>query len=191
MTTPEDPPLQANGPTNGSDSEHVPTTDDEVNRLRQECERLTQEAAEFKDRYLRAAAELENVRRRADRERADLLKYGAESLLRDVLPALDSFERALPDDDKMAPASTAPERPFYDGLLMVKRHLIDALRKNGLEPVEARGTLFDPNIHQAVQRVESADVKEDTVGDEYSRGYRLHGRLIRPAMVSVLTPTTG
>lgn len=130
------------------------------------------------------------MRRRMERERTDLAKYALESTFKDFLPALDSLEKALPESGEAAPRPNGGEDPsYYDGMVMVKKQLLDTFKKHGLETIRAKGVPFDPNLHQAIQRVESSDVKRDTVGDEYAAGYSLNGRLLRPAMVSVLTPS--
>jgi molecular chaperone GrpE len=157
-----------------------------------EIERLVRDAADLKDKYLRSMAEMENVRRRAEREKADLIKYGLENVFKDLLPVLDSLEKALPEGGAPKPeggnggASSAAS--YLEGMLMVKKQLLDVIRKHGLEPIPAQGAPFDPNLHQAIQRVDSDQVKTETVGSEFARGYMLNGRLLRPAMVSVLTP---
>jgi molecular chaperone GrpE len=148
---------------------------------------LEQEITELKDKYIRVHAEMENMRRRQERERADLLKYGLENVFKDLLPVLDSLEKALPEGaDRVA--DQINEAAYYDGMMMVKKQLLEVCRKHGLEAVEAANAPFDPNLHQAIQRLESSEVNVDTVANEFARGYQLHGRLLRPAMVSVLTP---
>jgi molecular chaperone GrpE len=152
-----------------------------------EIEKLTQDLADTKDKYVRTVAEMENMRRRMERERGDLVKYALENILKDMLPTLDSLEKALPDSPD-SKSSSSSEEGYYAGMLMVKKQLVEVLRKHGLEAIHAKGEAFDPNLHQAIQRVESSDVEKDLVGDEYARGYTLHGRLLRPAIVSVLSP---
>jgi molecular chaperone GrpE len=152
-------------------------------------DRLSQELAEVKDKYVRTVAEMENMRRRMDRERGDLVKFALEHILKDLLPTLDSLEKALPDSQTGEDRGASPaDSGYYTGMLMVKKQLLEVLRKHGLEAIQAKGEIFDPNLHQAIQRVESNQVDKDVVGDEYARGYTLHGRLLRPAMVSVLSP---
>lgn len=168
-------------PTNPPDSaEERPASPDQ--------EKLAQEAADLKDKYVRAVAEMENMRRRMERERTDLIKYGLENVFKDFLPVLDSLEKAMPESDAGKNANGAANASYIEGMVMVKKQLMDVFRRHGLEPITARGAAFDPNLHQAIQRVESPDVEVDTVGDEFARGYMLNGRLLRPAMVSVLTP---
>lgn len=145
---------------------------------------LEDELGQYKDRYMRAVAEMENVRRRSEKERLDLSKYALEGMCRDLLPVLDSFEQAIGADNTEAET----DKSFYSGMVMVKKQLLDVLRKHGLEQISAKDQPFDPNFHQAIQRVESAEHKEETVAGEFQKGYVLNGRLIRPAMVSVFIP---
>lgn len=174
------------------DPNSTPTSPDAISDLGKEVERLSQEAQDLKDKYVRAVAEMENMRRRMEREKQDTYKYALENAFKDFLPALDSLEKALPSSGEAAPKSNGGSDPsYYEGMMMVKKQLLDAFKKHGLEPIDARGAAFDPNVHQAIQRVESPDVKTDTVGDEFARGYLLNGRLLRPAIVSVLTPQGG
>lgn len=151
-------------------------------------ERLTVELNEARDRMMRTAAELDNMRRRFEREKSDLLKFGQERLFLDFLPALDSLDRALPDVEM---GEHAEGDSYLEGMRMVKRQILEVFHKHGLEPINVKGASFDPNVHQAIQRIDSPEVKVDTVKDEFAKGYLLHGRLLRPAMVSVLTPPVG
>jgi molecular chaperone GrpE len=151
-----------------------------------EVERLGQELAEMKDRLLRNVAEMDNMRKRLEREKADFIKYSTESILKDMIPVLDSFDKALPASSKNSDSTDVAS--FREGLTMVHKQFLTALAKHGLEPVDAVGKLFDPNFHQAIQRIESGDVTEETVDTEFMKGYALHGRLVRPAMVSVKVP---
>ena len=167
------------------DPELVPS---DVSELATECERLNGEIQETKDKYVRAVAEMENMRRRQERERHDLVKYALENVFRDFLPALDSLEKALPESVDVSAKSRSEDQSYYEGMMMVKKQLFDVFKKHGLETISALGAPFDPNVHQAIQRVESPDIEVAVVGDEYARGYILNGRLLRPAMVSVLTP---
>ncbi len=145
---------------------------------------LEDEVQEHKDRYLRTLAEMDNMRRRHDRERQDLLKFASEKLLQDLLPVLDSFEKAT------SAGGAEAGNAIVEGIRMVHKQLTHVLETNGLKAVEAAGKPFDPNLHQAIQRVEG-DVDQEIVKDEYQRGYTLNGRLIRPSMVSVLVPKSG
>lgn len=147
---------------------------------------LEDENAQLKDRYMRAVAEMENVRRRSEKDRLDLSKYALEGMCKDLLPVLDSFEQAVGND--VANEEASNDKSFYSGILMVKKQLLDVLKRHGLEQIDAKDKPFDPNFHQAIQRVESTEHKEETVAGEFQKGYVLNGRLIRPAMVSVFIP---
>lgn len=149
---------------------------------------LKAELAEFKDRYMRLLAEVENMRRRMEREKADMMKFAFEGLFKDMLPALDSLEKALPSEGNHIENNRGVKDAYYEGMVMVKRQLLEILKRHGLEKVQAKGAEFDPNIHQAIQRIESTEATKDMVKEEFALGYTLHGRLLRPAMVSVLTP---
>lgn len=141
---------------------------------------------EHKDKYVRSVAEMDNMRKRNERERADLLKYGHEGVLQAMLPVLDGFERAV----NVTVKESDPEfKVFFDGIAMVKKQLIDTLEKFGLTSIDALNKPFDPNIHQAIRKVESAEVTSETVVEEFAKGYLLHDRLVRPAMVSVAVPS--
>jgi len=134
----------------------------------------------LKDRLLRALAETENLRRRAQRDREDYVKYANETLLRDLIPVLDNLDRAL------AAARTAGESgTVVSGVELIQRELLRVLEKAGLSRYSAVGERFDPTRHEAFARVVSADRPPDTVVQETAAGYLLNGRVLRPAMVAV------
>jgi molecular chaperone GrpE len=179
---------------NGHANESAPSTDEAVAPLKQatdeqsakEVERLNQELVEMKERLLRNVAEMDNMRKRLEREKADFIKFSSESILKDMIPVLDSFDKALPASS--AQTDTPESASFREGMTMVHKQFLTALAKHGLEPVEAVGKVFDPNFHQAIQRIESGDVTDEIVATEFMKGYALHGRLVRPTMVSVKVP---
>ena len=138
---------------------------------------LRAENQQLKDRYLRTLADFENFRKRNDREKADFFKHALGAVLRDILPVLDNFDRALEH------AEEGDE--FHKGVLLIYKQLFDVLQRHGLKPVDEVGTRFDPNIHEAVIREEDASVPSHTVVAVLQRGYFLHDRLLRPAMVKV------
>lgn len=140
-------------------------------------------AAESHDRWLRTQAELENVRKRTQRELAEGLRYANEQLVRDLLPAVDNLERALAAVPDEAPGVAA----IREGVSLTHTQILGVLRKYGVAQVEALGRPFDPTVHEAVQRVASGE-PEGTIVAEYQRGYTLNGRLVRPAMVAVAAP---
>ncbi len=137
-------------------------------------------AAENYDKYLRAVAELDNYRKRAIREKADAIKYGNETLLRDILPLVDSVDRAL------AHAGTSDDfEAFKKGLKMLHEQLLCCLKKYGVEVIDTAGKDFDPNVHEAMLQVISDEHETGKVVNEFERGYLLNGRLLRPAKVCV------
>lgn len=164
-----------------SDAEQS-SADNELAVVQDELTRALEELELYKDRFVRTVAEMDNLRKRTERERSDLLKYGTEKVMAELLPVLDSFEKAVLTDQ-----SNATVDSLIEGMNILFKQLQSALEKHGLEPIEAKGQKFDPNYHQAIQRIES-DVTEDTVQEEFQKGYCLNGRLIRPAIVSVAVP---
>jgi molecular chaperone GrpE len=137
------------------------------------------EAATNWDKYLRERADLENYRRRVQKDKEDLQKYGNECLLVEILPVMDNMERALEH------VSEESLSAVIEGVNLTRSMLLAVLKKFGVEPVNAKGSTFDPAFHQAMYRVESADAAPNTVVEEFQKGYVLNDRLLRPAMVSV------
>jgi molecular chaperone GrpE len=149
----------------------APALADEIVELRKERDSLH-------DRLLRQAAEFDNYRKRVDRERKDLAQMAAIDFVQELLPVIDDFERALQTD---APGAES----YRQGLEIIHRALMDMLRKRGVAPIDAVGTMFDPQVHQAVAYEEAADRRDGEVMEQFTRGYRLGDKLIRPAMVKV------
>lgn len=145
--------------------------------VRAERDRLLDEKNELMDRLLRRQAEFDNFRRRAEREKADVLEYANTETVRAILPILDDFERALKVD--------CTGKEYARGMELIYQRLLDGLKKLGLEPISAKGLKFDPNLHHAVDMVETDDAEDHTVLDEYQQGYNFRGRPLRPAMVKV------
>lgn len=141
---------------------------------------LEAEAENLKDQLLRARAEFDNFRKRTAREVERIRKTAAESVIHELLPVLDNLELAL---------THAPgvKNPLTEGVRMVLQQLLDLLERSGLEPIEAVGKPFDPNVHEAVSQVASDDVPRDSVAQEYQRGYKLGGQVLRPSKVVVST----
>jgi molecular chaperone GrpE len=140
-------------------------------------DRLLDENHQLVDRLLRRQAEFDNFRRRAEREKADVLEYANAESVRAVLPILDDFERAL--------KTHTNDKVYARGMEMIYQRLVDSLKKLGLEPITAKGQKFDPHLHHAVDMVETHEVEEQTILDEYQPGYNFRGRPLRPAMVKV------
>ncbi len=134
---------------------------------------------ESEERYKRLQADFVNFRRRNDKERQELSSVIVQGLIKDLLPIIDNFERALAVEG-------AEGSPLHDGILMVYKQLMASLEKNGLEHIKAVGEKFNPNFHQAVMRVQDADKEDDTIEEELQKGYIVQGRVIRPSMVKVV-----
>jgi len=148
-----------------------------------ELDELRGALAELDGRYRRLAADFENFRRRSVQEAQDRTRYGAEQLALALLPVLDNLQRAQ---------AHAPEGdPLLDGLRLVTRQFEDALHSAGVTPIDAEGQPFDPALHEAIGGEESAEVEHDTVLDVLQPGYRLHDRVLRPALVRVAHPVAG
>jgi len=145
-----------------------------------ELDALREDFEKFKDLYIRSQADLDNYRKRATREREDAIRYANSSLLERLLPVLDNFELGLD-----AAKQTAGADSILQGLSMVQKQLQDFLKDSGVESIEAVGTPFDPNLHEAIGQEASAEVAEGTVLRQLRRGYKLRDRLLRPATVMV------
>jgi molecular chaperone GrpE len=146
--------------------------------LTAERDHLLEEKNDLLDRLLRRQAEFDNFRRRAERERADVLEYANTETVRSILPILDDFERALK-------VETTGSKEYARGMELIHQRLSDALKKLGLEPISAKGLKFDPHVHHAVEMTETDQVEDHTILEEYQRGYNFRGRMLRPAMVKV------
>jgi molecular chaperone GrpE len=164
-------------PDEPSDAETVKPEEDAV------AEELAQLKAEYEERYdrmLRTIADYENSKKRAEREKEEFLKYAVEGFVKELIPTLDSIRRAI--------ESTTESKDFdslSEGVQLIHKQLLDLLDKRGVMPIEAVGEPFDPTLHEAIMHIESDDVPENAVIQEFQRGYTLHGRVIRPSMVSV------
>ena len=144
-----------------------------------QIEKLTAELKEKEERVLRLQADFENFRRRTSKEKEELSAVVTQGMLKDMLPLLDNFERAMVAEAKDGEA-------FQKGVEMIFTQFTEILKKNGLEHIEVEGQKFDPNFHQAVMRVQNADMEDDDIAQELQKGYMVKGRVIRPSMVQVV-----
>lgn len=135
------------------------------------------EIRRLNDRYLRTLADFENYRKRTDREKADFFRHALANTFRDLIPVLDNFDRALEHAEE--------GDDFHKGVLLIYKQLFDVLQKAGLRSIDESDVPFDPNIHEAVVREENASVPSHTVVAILQKGYFLHDRLLRPALVKV------
>jgi molecular chaperone GrpE len=142
-----------------------------------ERDQLAAEKAELHDRYLRGQAEFQNFKKRVERERVELFEYASTEAVRALLPVLDDFERAL--------KAESVDREYVSGIELIYQRFFETLKKLGLEPMVSKGQPFDPQIHHAVEMVETDEAPDHTVLEEFQRGFNFKGRLLRPAMVKV------
>ncbi|HUA20755.1 MAG TPA: nucleotide exchange factor GrpE [Bryobacteraceae bacterium] len=164
-----DPPARADGPP--ADLAGA------LEAIAAERDRLVEEKKELLDQLKRRQADFENFRRRAERERGDVVEFAHQESVRAILPILDDFERAL--------KSETADKAYARGMELIYQRFFESLKKLGLEPITAKGQKFDPHLHHAVDMVETDEVEDHTILDEYQPGYNFHGRLLRPAMVKV------
>ncbi len=151
---------------------------EDVAALRAQLEKLQGERNELLERLARLQAEFENARKRAAREQQEYKDFALADALKNLLPIVDSFDRAL---------QTKVQKPedFRAGVELIRKQFHDALEKLGLRPIPAKGEPFDPRLHEAIEMVDTDAVKDHHIVDELQRGYKLKDRLLRPAMVRV------
>ncbi len=162
--------------TDGSPAESA-AGEEQLDQLRIERDGLRVERDELKELLLRRQAEFDNFRKRTEKERSDYLQYAGMELVREMLPILDDFDRALKVE--------AGNAEYSKGVEMIYSRMYEALKKVGLEPIATTGQMFDPHLHQAVERVETKDAADGTILGEFQRGYNFKGKLLRPSMVKV------
>jgi molecular chaperone GrpE len=157
-----------------------------------EVERLREEAKQAKEQYLRALAEMENAKKRLSREREELCRYAAETVVRELLPIVDSLDQALAAADAQADlpatgtAGQAGGHAVITGVKLIRQQLLKLLERQGVKRIATVGEPFDPHQHEAVAEAPAADgAPEGSVVEEVQVGYAMHGKVIRPAMVKV------
>ena len=153
---------------------------DRISALEAEIAAAREEAREATDRWMRERADLENLKKRSARERSEAIRFATENLVRDLLPIVDNLERAV-----QAAEGGGNGKPLVEGVSLVLKGLLDVLARHGVTKVESQGTHFDPTHHEAVAHVESEEHEPNAVIEEHQPGYRLHERLLRPALVTV------
>lgn len=166
--------------TDTEGSTENPHENAEVPSLTDQLLEKDEELHALNDKYLRLAAEFDNYKRRVQRDQQDTIRFANEKLFKDLLPTLDNLERAL---------QSGREQDRIEGLLegvnLTYKHFLDTLQKMGIKQVSSVGEVFDPAKHQAVGQVESTTIPENVIVDEYQKGYFVHDRILRPAMVTV------
>ncbi len=156
-----------------------------VAELKRALASKTAECQALQDKYLRLAAEFENYKRVTQREQREQIRFGNEQILRELLPVLDNLERAI----RSAKENGGGEA-IVQGVELTLKQLTETLAKFGVRPIASVGEPFDPTRHQAVAQVESAEIAANMVVEEFQKGYLLHDRLLRAAMVSVSMGTS-
>jgi molecular chaperone GrpE len=176
-----EPRLGGTAQETGQADEADEPSQDPIAQLQAQVDTLTAEKASLYDKLLRRQAEFENFRRRVERERGELYQHGRDDVLVQFLPVVDNFERALSSLE----TSEGDAEALRHGVELIHKQFKDALSKFGLEPVEAVGLTFDPHVHEAVTTEPTDKHKENTVIEEFQRGYKIGDRLLRPAKVKV------
>jgi molecular chaperone GrpE len=179
LETPEDPVVTPAG--GGEPAEAALSPEEQIAGLEEKLR-------ETGDLYLRKAAEFENFRKRMTREKQDAIEFANQSLLLDIIPIIDDFDRAIKAVE--AAASTSKEfDSFYEGIILIEKRLVTQLdNKWGLKRFDSAGEIFDPNRHEAIMMDKSVDIAEPVVQEEFLKGYILKDRVVRCAKVKVLMP---
>lgn len=146
---------------------------------------LQAEGADFKDKWLRAHAEAENIRKRAEREKEDIAKYAIARLARDIVAVGDNFQRAIEAVPTGAAENDPALKSFIDGVTMIERELLNALERHGIKRMQPMNEVFNPHFHQAVMEIPRTDIAAGTVVQVFQPGYTIEERVLRPAMVGV------
>ncbi|MEJ2097487.1 MAG: nucleotide exchange factor GrpE [Deltaproteobacteria bacterium] len=162
------------------DTTELPEPENTVVEIEEKLEAAENEAKANYERFLRTAAELENVKKRAQKDLEDLRKFANESLIKELLGVVDNLERALE-----VPAAGENDKQIAAGVTLTLRDLQKVLQKFGVQPIESLGKPFDPSVHQAMMQQEVSDQPANVVIQEMQKGYMIHDRLLRPAMVVV------
>ena len=176
-------PAQKINPDYKDKAETKDQTDEMVKISRSELEDLRKQAAadsEYHDKMLRTMADMENLRKRLDRDRKDYINYANREMISELLPVLDNFDRALKSVEK-----TEESAPYLQGVEMIYKQLEELLKKQGMEEIKALGEPFNPHLHEAVQTEETDSCPEDTILDVILKGYLFRGNMLRPAAVKV------
>ena len=178
MNSVEETTMESSVDTN--ESAAVNEEKDELTKANEKIADLEQKVQDYENKLFRAQADFENYKRRVRIDQEAAQKYRAQSLISDMLASIDNFERAMKidaEDDKM--------KTLLQGMDMVYRGLIEALKNEGVEIIESVGQQFDPQLHQAVMQVEDSEYESGVVIEEFQKGYKLKDRVIRPSMVKV------
>lgn len=183
----EDKKLETEG--SAKDEMGVKAGEETEGSLKDALETKKKELSDFQDKYLRLYAEFENFKKIVAKDQTELLRYGHEKLIIEILPVIDNLERAITHakdfTDRLSPEGMEILQGFVSGIEMIHKQIMDALTRFGLKPINATGEHFDPSRHHAVSQVESMETEPNTVIEELNKGYFLNDRVIRPSMVVV------
>ena len=158
------------------------TPEEKVITLKEsEHQKLLEEVAQYKDKYVRLFAEFDNARKRMDREKQEFIKYANEELIVEFLNILDDLERSV----EAAKAKHEDYTAFLKGIEMVMAHVYELLKSHGVKPINAKGNKFDPHCHEVLMQEENAAVEDGAVLEEFQKGYYLGDRVVRTAKVKV------
>jgi len=178
MSNNQETEKQKNGEAEELLNDELDVVEDDLEALKEEIGKKESENKELKDKLLRTLADFDNYKKRISKEKEDLLKFGNESLVLELLPVLDCFDHAI------TAAKKSNDENIIQGVWLVKKQMIDSLAKLGVKEIEAIDKPYDPHFHEAMSKQES-DKPENTVLIELRKGYTLNGKLIRPSMVIV------
>lgn len=170
-------PVKENGPDPIATPELGADAASDLAALTAERDRMANEKADLHEQLLRRAAEFDNFRRRSERERQETLEYASMDTIKALLPVLDDFERALR-------VETA-DKDYAKGMELIQSRMAELLKKQGVEIIATEGKMFDPNLHHAIEMVDTPEAEDQTILGEFQRGYLFRGRLLRPALVKV------
>ncbi|HLP57423.1 MAG TPA: nucleotide exchange factor GrpE [Candidatus Deferrimicrobium sp.] len=163
-----------------------------IKELLESVQKLTEERDELKDKYLRHLAEMDNFRKRVKKEKDEFQKYALADFLLGLLEVLDNLERALKSrgaaETPNAPAISSSEKSIISGVEMIHKQMLDILKRNGVEEIDALGRNFDPNIHQALSKEEREGLAAPVVLEVYQKGFTYNGKLLRAALTKVAVP---
>ncbi len=170
-------------PRHESEAEDTAHLKGKLKKREAEIHKLRKEKDDLKDQFLRKLADMENLRKRLEREKSEYLQFALSDFLLELLGVLDNFERALGTPEQGTDGKT-----FREGVELIYRMTQSLLARKGVQAMEIKDKIFDPNLHHAMATEESENVQEPEVGEELQKGYLLNNRLLRPAMVKVIVP---
>lgn len=172
--------------TSGDEELQAETASGEIEKLQKQVDEYSRQAGSYKDQLLRLAAEFENFRKRTELDKAEFVKYSHERIIKDLLPILDDFERALSNGKKNSDFDS-----FYKGVEMIYQKLQKVFEEKGVKPIESLGKEFDVTYHDVLMQMQKPGVPPHTIVEEVERGYTLHGKVIKHAKVVVAAEPSG